>query len=121
MAKIDFNKVEQSLGEAMHCFFMKKLIEGQATGNLRGISYLGQQIDKPGPQDSVIQALVEMEKDEEEQVQEEPIAQEEPVDKIDELVSFSLIKSSEPDSFADQEVEAIPPHFHPQKAHPLVY
>jgi hypothetical protein len=71
MAKIDFSKVEQSLGEAMHHFFIKKLVDGHFTGNARAISYLGQQRSKPGPQDSVIECLVDIRSEEEEEAKKE--------------------------------------------------
>ncbi|MBS0655769.1 MAG: hypothetical protein JSR46_08330, partial [Verrucomicrobia bacterium] len=65
MAKIDYSKVEQNLGEALHRFFIQKLVEGESVKHPRASSYVGLEQNKPIPQDSVIQALMEIDKEEE--------------------------------------------------------
>lgn len=68
MAKIDFIKVEQNLGQALQLWFVKKLTSGQPADYPNAISFFGTAQAKPGPQDSVILALKEWEQ---EQLEEE--------------------------------------------------
>jgi hypothetical protein len=71
MAKIDFVRVEQHLGEALQHWFVKKLVEGQSVTYMRASSYFGSETAKPGPEDSVIVALKEWEQEVQEEEKEE--------------------------------------------------
>lgn len=59
MAKIDFLKVEQNLSEAIHKTFIKKLSKGKPSVYPRAYAFLGFNINKPKPADSVIDAIIE--------------------------------------------------------------
>lgn len=116
MVKIDFSKVEQNLGDAVHHFLIKKLADGETVDNDRMIFLLGQHIDKPTPQDSVIEALIQLdaEENEEELSQELHPQQHEHEDKIDEIVAQSLVLSIDQEPFtplSKREEAAIPPLF----------
>ncbi|MBS0655013.1 MAG: hypothetical protein JSR46_04490, partial [Verrucomicrobia bacterium] len=80
----------------------------------RASSYVGLEQNKPIPQDSVIQALMEIDKEEEEALPGVALEEEESKDKIDELVSQSLTKGTWDESFAsfsDEDMANIPPVF----------
>lgn len=59
MTKFDFHKVEQTLGEALHCTFIKKIVSGEPISYNRAVNYFGVATPKPNPPDSVIDALAE--------------------------------------------------------------
>ena len=59
MAKIDFNKVEQNLHQAMHMIFVKNLVAGKEIAHRRAVLFLGHHMAKPTPLDSVVDAIDE--------------------------------------------------------------
>ncbi len=59
MAKIDFSKVEQNLHQAMHMIFVKNLVAGKEVAHRHAVLFLGHHLDKPSPQDSVVEAINE--------------------------------------------------------------
>ncbi len=59
MAKIDFNKVEQNLHQAMHTMFVKNLVSGKQSAHKRAVIFFGHHIAKPLLSDSVIEAINE--------------------------------------------------------------
>jgi hypothetical protein len=63
MAHLDFSKVEQTLGMALHQIFVKTLVEGEVINYARAISFFGNEEAKPIPHDSVVEAMVEIQKD----------------------------------------------------------
>jgi hypothetical protein len=67
MAKIDFIKVEQNLGQALQYWFVKKLTKGERADYPNTISFYGSTRAKPVPQDSVIIALKEWEQEQREE------------------------------------------------------
>lgn len=71
MTKFDFHKVEQTLGEALHHTFVKKLVSGEPISRPRAVSFFGVSTPKPNPQDSVIEALAEWQKEEAEEAAQE--------------------------------------------------
>jgi len=63
MVKIDFEKVEKNIGDAQHNWFIKKLASQQPSSYPRASAYFGLDVAKPGPQDSVIGAIVDWRQD----------------------------------------------------------
>ncbi len=59
MAKIDFNKVELNLSQALYTMFVKKLVSGKEGAHKRAVIYFGYHIPRPSPPDSVIDAINE--------------------------------------------------------------
>ncbi len=71
MSQLDFFKVEQTIGNALHHqLFVKKLSRGEAVSFARAVLFFGYHVPKPSPQDSVIQALVDMQFEFEEEEEE---------------------------------------------------
>lgn len=63
MPKVDFLKVEQNLSEAIHKTFVKKLSKGKPSVYPRAYAFLGHNVPKPTPPDSVIDAINEWRED----------------------------------------------------------
>lgn len=59
MSKIDFLKVEQNLGEAIHKTFIKKLSKGKPSVYPRAYGFLGFNVRKPSPPDTIDDAIGE--------------------------------------------------------------
>ena len=59
MAKIDFNKVEQNIHQAMHTMFIRNIVSGKGSSHKRAIIFFGHHIPKPLATDSVIEAINE--------------------------------------------------------------
>jgi len=57
--KIEYEKIEQNLSQTIHKMFVKKLQAGKQVAYPRAIEYLGHNMPKPNPQDTVIEALDE--------------------------------------------------------------
>lgn len=67
MAKINYNKVEQELNEALRKMYIKKLMQGESSVSKRAVSYYGMDSGpRPKPQDAVIEELAAIEKEEKE-------------------------------------------------------
>jgi hypothetical protein len=66
MAHLDFSQIEYTLGTALHHIFIKTLVDGDPVNYARAIAFFGNEEGKPTPYDSVVEAMVEIQKDIEE-------------------------------------------------------
>jgi len=65
MAKINYNKVEKELNEALRAIYVQKLMRGEPSVSKRAVSFYGMdQGPNPKPQDSVMAELEAIEKEE---------------------------------------------------------
>lgn len=63
MTKLNYQLVEQTLGQALHHSFVQKLVEGQSVAYPRAVSFFGIDVLKPNFEDSVILALSDWKKE----------------------------------------------------------